>query len=125
MYIEIRRKCKPNMKFDVPHKDSPMTFKELTKDFPNFVELFDGESIENTMGFYWKLNKHTSVYEFLDSESEEEVAELMGVKLCDDTVDDDEEKIAEQRQLTEDEIREFKEELLFVKSALETSGFKK
>jgi hypothetical protein len=113
------------MKFDVPHKDSPMTFKELTKDFPNFVELFDGESIENTMGFYWKLNKHTSVYEFLDSESEEEVAELMGVKLCDDTVDDDEEKIAEQRQLTEDEIREFKEELLFVKSALETSGFKK
>ena len=37
----------------------------------------------------------------------------------------DELELAEQRALTQDEIESFKEELVFVKHALETTGFKK
>jgi hypothetical protein len=123
MFLEIGRPCKAAMKFDVPHKGEPMTFKQLAKEFPDFVKLFDGQAIENTMGFYWKRNKQSGVYEFIDADSEEEVAELMGVQLFEGEEDDGEEK--PQDALTQDEITFFKEELQYVNHALETSGFKK
>jgi hypothetical protein len=122
MYLEIGRPCKSTTLFDVPHKGEPMTFKQLSKDFPDFVKIFDGQSHENTMGFYWKLNKQTKVYEFIDADSEEEVVELMGVELYDGAEED---KSPEQKALTEDEINFFKEELNFVNEALKSSGFKK
>jgi hypothetical protein len=126
MFLEIGRPCKSAILFDVPHKPEPMTFKQLAKEFPEFVKIFDGKAIENTMCFYWKRNKQTGVYEFIDADSEEEVAELMNVELYTGTVGDEEGlELAEQRQLTQDEIASFKEELAFVKEALETSGFKK
>jgi hypothetical protein len=101
-----------------------MKFKQLQKEFPEFVAMFDGKSVENTMSFYWKRNKQSGVYEFLDADSEDEVAELMGVELCAEA-EEDEEAGAEQRQLSTDEIAFFKEELSFVRSALRDSGFAK
>ena len=125
MYFSIRVKCTPSMKFSVPHKDKPMKFSTLAKEFPKFVELFDGQSIENTMAFYWKKDKNTGIYEFIDSDAEDEVAELMGVQLIDTTIDE-EEKPTENRQLTTEEIAEFKNELNYIKSQLEgtTIGFR-
>ncbi len=123
MFLEIGRPCKNSVLFDVPHKPDPMTFKQLSKDFPEFVKMFDGQSHENTMGFYWKLNKQTKVYEFIDADSEEEVAELMGVQFYEGGGEEDEPP--KQNALTEDDIKFFKEELMFVNQALETSGFKK
>jgi hypothetical protein len=122
MYLEIGRPCKSGILFDVPHKAEPMTFKQLAKDFPNFVKVFDGQSVENTLCFYWKRNKQTNVYEFIDADSEEEVAGLMGVQFYEGG---DDEELPKQEALTQDDIKFFKEELQFVNQALETSGFKK
>ncbi len=124
MYFEIGRPCKASMKFDVPHKPEPMTFKQMAKELPEFVKLFDGKATENTMSFYWKYNKQSGVFEFIDADSEDEVAELMGVQFYEGGEDNGEEA-PPQDALTEDDIKFFKEELHFVNQALETSGFKK
>ncbi len=124
MYLEVGIKCSPVMLFSVPHKAEPIKFKTLAKEFPEFVAMFDGKSFENTMSFYWKRNKQTGVYEFLDADSEDEVAELMGVELCEENEEEDAEEV-EQRQLTEDEVTNFKDELSFIREKLRLSGFAK
>ena len=123
MFLEIGRPCKAFMKFDVPHKPEPMTFKQMAKELPEFVKLFDGNATENTMCFYWKYNKQSGVFEFIDADSEDEVAELMGVQFYEGGNEDEEAK--PQDALNEDDIKFFKEELKFVNRALEDSGFKK
>ena len=122
MYLDIGKKCPLNTTFYVPHKDEPMTLKELKKEFPDFVALFDGEAKENTMLFYWKWNKHEKAFEFIDADAEDEVAELMGVQLAETTEKED---APESRQLSTDEIQAFKEQIQEMQELLEQSGFKK
>lgn len=91
--------------FDVPHIDQPMTAKEIIKKIPKFAKVFDGQCKENTLTFYYKKSKETGVYEFIDLEAEEEVAELMDVKIKEFTVkdeddlDDDEKKPLDQKDI--------------------------
>ena len=122
MYIDIGKKCPSNALVCVPHKEEPMTVKELSKEFPDFVKIFDGEAKENTMLFYWKWNKQEKVFEFIDSDAEDEVAELMNVNLL---VASDTEETVETRQLSTDEIDTFKEQLYEIQQLLKDSGFKK
>ena len=109
MFLAVGRPCNPKALFDVPHKSEPMTARRIQKKFPDFAALFDGKSMENTLLFYYKKNKATDVYEFLDEEAEEEVAELMGVKiLVEDIVDEDNE---EKEGLSPEQLVEFKEHM--------------
>lgn len=109
MYIDFGISCPPNMLFSVPHKLKPMTFRQIQKCFPEFVQIFDGTARENTMIFYWKKNKDTLIYEFIDSESEE-VAELMNVKIYEGKTEEELlEERPDNRQLTTTEINNFHE----------------
>lgn len=110
IYLDVRCKCPDNFLFYVPHLLNPITAKKFRKDFPSFAELMDGESKENTLLFYWKYNKQENVYEFIDEESEDEVAELLGVKIYEGG-DEDEDENPENRALTSEEVQQFRESL--------------
>ena len=119
MYLDIKIKVKRAYRFNVPHKKEPMTAAEIEKEFPDFAKLFDGEAKENTLLFYYKLNKREGVFELLDEEAEEEVAELMGVELCTEAYEYEEEAAPEARHLTTAEIEKFKEDIDQIKEGLE------
>lgn len=110
MYVDRKRKCHRHDLFDVPHKDKPMTAKRIMKKFPEFAAEMDGVSEERCLSYFWKRNKETKVYEFLDMDAEEELAEIWGVELYDEEKEKAKEK-AKRRLLTDEEIRQFKEEL--------------
>jgi hypothetical protein len=110
MYLDIGKKCPKKTRIYVPHLPTPITAKQLAADFPEFNALMDGQAKENTLLFYWKYNKAEDVYEFLDTDSEEEVAELLGVELYDgEEAPQETEETHEARQLTEEEVNDFRE----------------
>jgi hypothetical protein len=93
----------------MPHRPEPMTAKRIIKKFPKFAEIFDGEGEENTLKFYYKKSKETGVYEFIDQDAEEEVADLMGVKIKEFKVINEEElDDEEKRPLDNEDIKKFK-----------------
>jgi hypothetical protein len=111
MFLSVGHPCKPKALFDVPHKAEPMSAKRIARKFPAFAALFDGQSAENTLSFYYKKNKMTDVYEFIDVEAEEEVAELMGVRILAEIVEDEDEKAQTLVPLTDDQLAEFKDHM--------------
>ena len=111
MYLSIGRKCPLGALFYLPHKEEPFTAKKIIRRFPEFAKLFDGESIENTLTFYYKKDKESGVYTPLDLEAEEEVAELLGVKIKEFVIKDedaDDRDDDELRPLDENDIKKFK-----------------
>ncbi len=84
MYLKPKKKCPPNALFDVPHKPEPVTAKYLMKKFPAFASEMDGCGEERCLLYFWQRNKETNVYEFIDEEAEDEVREILGVKLLDE-----------------------------------------
>lgn len=121
MYLSRKQICHPNTLFDVPHKPDPMSAKQIAKKFPEFAKEMNGAGEDQCLTYFWKANKETKVYEFIDQESEEEVAELFGVELYNEEEakkKEEEEYKQKTRALTEDEIRTFKEELALAKEDL-------
>lgn len=114
MYLNRKDKCAPTALFDVPHKSEPMTAAKIEKKFPEFAREMDGGGEERCLLYFWKRNKETKVYEFIDEEAEDEVAELLGVKVFNEEEEKEKAKqkyLEETRALTEEEIRQFKEDL--------------
>ena len=114
MYLDRKQICPPNARFDVPHKAEPVTALYIAKKFPEFANEMDGGGEERCLLYFWKRNKETKVYEFIDADAEEEVREMLGVKIYDEAKEKEKAKqkyLKETRALTEDEIRDFKEEL--------------
>ncbi len=110
MYIDRKKKCHSKTLFDVPHKPYPITARRIEKRFPEFAKEMDGVSEERCLSYFWKRNKETKVYEFLDADAEEEIAELWNVELYDEEKESQKEK-RKRRPLTEEEIQTFKEQL--------------
>jgi diphthamide synthase (EF-2-diphthine--ammonia ligase) len=74
-----------------------MTIKEIEKEYPQFAKEMNGCSVECTLRFFYKKDKESGIYEFIDVDCEEEVAELLGVPVMefaeDEEVDSDGELI--------------------------------
>jgi hypothetical protein len=122
MYLKPKTKCPPTALFDVPHKAEPVTAKYLMKKFPAFANEMDGCGEERCLTYFWQRNKETKVYEFIDEDAEEEVREILGVKLFDEQKEKEKARqkyLQETRGLTEEEIKEFKEELAYVRQQLQ------
>ena len=119
MHLGIHRPVPLHAKFDVPHKPVPMRFRDIVAEFPDFVALFDGEAEENTLLFYYKFNKDRCTYEFKDTESEEEVAELMKVPIVEFQEDETEENQHENRKLTKEELDVFREHIQDIRKGRE------
>lgn len=115
----VAQKARPGLLLIVPHRREPMTVREIEKEYPDFARLFDGQSEENTILFYWKRNKE-KVYEFRDADDEEEVAELMGVEcLVEEEPDSEPEKMSLIGEpLGEEEMNDFKSHMDDIKRGL-------
>lgn len=117
MYLNRKEKCNRKALFDVPHKANPVTAAYIEKKFPNFAKEMNGAGEDCCLLYFWKRNKETKVYEFIDEEAEQEIAELLGVKIYNEEAEQEKARqtyIQETRALTQEEIRDFKEELAFV-----------
>jgi hypothetical protein len=112
MYLNTEVKAPQKLKIYLPHLAEPIPAKKVVKLYPKFAKLFDGESYENTLFYYYKLNKAEFALEFEDENAEAEVAELLNVKIIDDVIEEKEEEIVEDNaQLSENQIKKFKEDI--------------
>ena len=118
MYIDIGIKCPPTMKIWLPHLEEPMKAKDVIKTYPDFAAWFDGTGKENTLQFYYTINKAEFCLEFIDVDAEEEVAELLGVTITEIEVRDDEEPVATQG-LTEEDVAEFRQHINDIRKGLD------
>ncbi len=108
-----------NTYFDVPHQPDPMTAKRIIKKFPNFAKIFDGQGEENTLKFYYKKSKETGVYEFIDLDAEEEVAELMGVKIKTFAVKDEETMSDDEKKpLNDEDVENFRAHMADIRTGI-------
>ena len=118
MYLKMRHPCPLATMFYLPHKADPVTAKKIASRYPKFAKLFDGQSEENTLSFYYKKNKETDVYEFIDQDAEEEVAELLGVKILEEIVPNDDE-VFENNKLTTNQLDEFKDHMQNIRHGID------
>ena len=119
IFLDVRVPASRNLLFDVPHKSEPMKVSRIIKELPDFAKIMDGESKENTMLFYWKLNKQTGIYEFISEEDEDEVVELMGVNLCKEVYEEEVDPDAPiNRPLNNEELKRHQENLDDIREGL-------
>jgi len=117
MYLKVRQVCPLDTLFDLPHKDMPYTAKKIAMRYPKFAKIFDGVSEENTLCFYYKKNKERDVYEFIDIDAEEEVADLLGVKIVESMAVNDDEPVSTTK-LTAEQLDEFKSHMQDIKTGI-------
>jgi hypothetical protein len=122
MYLDIGVRAAKGTYFRVPHKQLPMTMKEIEKELPNFAKEMDGSAKECTLRYFYKKDKESGIYEFIDIDSEEEVAEIMGVAIIEvaeeDEMDSDGELI-KTTALTDQQLARHKENLAEIKRGLQ------
>jgi hypothetical protein len=93
----------------------------VRKAFPSFAAEMDGSSRECTLRFFYKKDKESGIYEFLDVDSEEEVAELLGVPVLEfaeeEEVDSDGE-LVKTTALTQEQLERHKTNLAQIREGL-------
>lgn len=123
MYLAINKYCPNDTLFYVPHRLEPITAKKIIKRYPKFAEIFDGTCIENTLTFYYVKNKTTGEYELIDEDAEEEVAELLGVKIKNFVLENEEENengdLLNKSTLNDEQLAELREHRADIKRGLE------
>ncbi len=121
MYLDIAVRASSKLLFRVPHLQLPLTVKQIRKDFPDFAKEMDGSAKECTLRFFYKKDKETGIYEFIHSEDEDEVAELMKVQIMefheDEEVDSDGEPLKSDA-LTDEQMLMHKENLQEIRRGL-------
>lgn len=115
MYLDKNRKASFDLYFDVPHKLEPMSVKQLMKKFPEFVETMDGTCEENCLLFYYKKNKETGVYEFQDDDAEQDIADLLNVKIKNFILEDKEKTV---EGLSSEQLEKHKENIEMIRDGL-------
>ena len=115
LYLDIDVKCPQTMKVRLPHLAEPIN---VTEAVPEFALIFDGASKENTLLFYYKINKEEDCLDFIDDDAEEEVAELLGVTITELDIDDNDSPIAD-GELTQEDTNMFRNYLSTVREGLD------
>lgn len=116
MYLDKKTKASLNLYFDVPHKLKPMSVKQLMKKFPHFDKTMDGTCDENCLLFYYKKNKETGYYEIQDDDAEKDIAELLGVKIKNFILEDEEQP---NESLTKEQLELHKENIEMIRDEIE------
>ena len=122
MFLDLGIKAPDNLRLCVPFREKPMKVKHIRKKFPEFAAMFDGTSKECCLVYYWKKTKirdeygnEETLYEFVDEEAEDEVAELMGVTV-EMTEILDEDSSRSQEALNTKQIAEFQEHIADIRA---------
>jgi hypothetical protein len=123
MCLSLGQKAKTSLKLQMPHQKKPMRVSQIEKSYPEFAKQLDGALSDSTIEYFWKRDKSTGIYKFVDDDAKEEVAEMMGVE-CADYSSEDEEKDdpSTRRQLTDAEIQDFREYLADAHEVLRKIG---
>jgi hypothetical protein len=124
MFLKVQDKAKASLKLRMPHQPTPLTVKKVESLYPEFAKQVDGAMSDSVITYWWKLSKETGVYEFIDQDAKEEVAEMMGVNCVNYKLPkDDDEEPKEVRQLTEQEVQEFRDYLADMKEGRQKLGW--
>jgi hypothetical protein len=119
MFLDTRTECPKSLKIWLPHLTEPISARKVEKKYPEFAALFDGKAKENTLFFYYKINKEEQCLDFIDEEAEEEVAELLGVTITEIELEDEEEAKPISRSLSEQEINDFRSHINDIRHGLD------
>jgi hypothetical protein len=122
MYLDSKTECPKNLQIWLPHLAEPISARKVEKKYPEFAALFDGQSQENTLFFYYKINKVEGSLEFIDEDAEEEVAELLGVTITEiELANEDAEEPSKpiSRVLSEEEISDFRNHINDIREGLD------
>jgi hypothetical protein len=119
MFFHVGIPCKGSWLFTVPHRTKPMKARHIARRYPKFAAEFDGSAEECCLAWYYKLNKAEGVFEFKDSDAEDEVAELLGVTLCSEEWIDENSTGSTARALTEEERAAVREHLADIRHGLD------
>lgn len=117
MFLDKKTKASLDLLFDVPHKLEPMTVKKIIKKYPDFAKTMDGSCDENCLLFYYKKNKETGIYEFQDDDAQEDIAELLDVKIKSFELKDEEEYTVKEGLNTE-QLEKHKENIEMIREGL-------
>lgn len=124
MYLTMKEKAKASLKLRMPHQATPLTVKKIERKFPEFAKQVDGKMSDSVIGYWWKFDKKTGVYEFVDKDAKEEVAELMEVECVDYKLpDSDDDEPAENRALSSEEIQNFRDYIADCKEGRKKMGW--
>jgi hypothetical protein len=112
MYLDTGIECPDTICIWLPHLEEPMKAKRVVTEYPEFAAIFDGSAKENTLLFYYCVNKEEYSLDFIDEDAEEEVAELLGVTITEVEIEDDDngDQIATDG-LTKEDIDAFKDHI--------------
>lgn len=94
-----------------------MKARRIARKFPKFAAEFDGSAAECTLSWYYRLNKAEGIFEFKDSEAEDEVADLLGVSLAEEELIDEDSTGG--KPLTEEERAAVREHLADIRCGLD------
>lgn len=125
MYISIGVVCPDNILFMFPNREKPIKAKRIKKKYPEFAKEFDGSSEECCLTYYYKLNKAEGVFEFKDPESEDEVAEMLGVEVKEFAEEDEDSKGSSASRLSEKEISDVRDYLEDIRNGLKVMAERK
>jgi len=113
----------------LPHIRDPITIKKALRNHPILYDEFDGTAHESTLLYYFKWNKHEKCFEPKDEEAEEELIEILGVKIGEFEIkteeDADADADAETGKLTEEQKNEFHEHIADIRTGLTQIGMNK
>jgi hypothetical protein len=124
MYIDVNLECPKFIKICMPHLEEPIYISRVIKKYVKFAKIFDGKARENTLSYYYKINKNDGVLEFIDEDTENEVADLLGVGILEKEIIDEDlvmEEAAEKNKLTEEQVAAFKEQLSEVRWSIKNA----
>jgi len=119
MFLDAQTECPKSLKIWLPHLEEPISARKVEKKYPEFAALFDGKASENTLFFYYKINKEEQCLDFIDEDAEEEVAELLGVAITEIELENEEEDKPISRSLSEQEINEFRSHINDIRQGLD------
>lgn len=119
MYLDPTKICPGKTLFDVPHQTEPMSAHEIAKAFPKFALEMNGGARDRCLSYFYKKNRDRNVYEFNEPEDEEEVAELMGVEVYDESKQSQDEKEYDARELTPEEHQIFRDHIADIREKLQ------
>ena len=118
MYISIGVVCPDNILFMFPNREKPIKAKRIKKKYPEFAKEFDGSSEECCLSYYYKLNRAEGLFEFKDPESEDEVAEMLGVDLFTGEAYDEDSKGSNASKLSEREVEDVRAYIADIRNGL-------
>jgi hypothetical protein len=116
MFLKDGLPAPDKLKMAMPHLPKPISVRRAKRKFPILVEELDGSAEECTLLWFYKVQEGMLV--FKDGDAEDEMAELLGVKVMEVEFADIDDSKGSDKAMTPEEVAAFKEMLAENREAL-------